>query len=145
MPARLLMMHSHKPRPTRVHALAALCAVLLPTACVSPRAVAPVGDSEPVELRLQAGDSIRIVTKERERLSLMITEIRPAALAGVTLEPAKLESVPEGRTVVVPYADLALIEVDRFSTVRTLVVPAVVLTTIAGIVLFSTAPPMALP
>lgn len=107
--------------------------------CTAPRAVAPVDGSEPVELRIQAGDTIRVVTKDRGRMSLKITDIRATELAGVTVEPGPHETAPAGRAVVVPYADLALVEVRRFSATRSAAVPAVVLLLAAGIALESVA------
>jgi hypothetical protein len=103
--------------------------------CTGPRAVAPVNDGEPTELRLLAGDTIRVVTKGRERLSFEITEIRATELAGITVAPRKHETMPAGVGVAVPYADLALVEVRRFSAARSLAVPAVVVLVAAGIAL----------
>jgi len=118
--------------------------VLALSACTAQRAVSPVESGEPTELRLRAGDSIRIVTKQRERMSLEITEIRPAELAGVSLKPAAHETLPAGRDVVVPYADIALVEVRRFSAARTAAAPVLVVLVAAGIAL-STMPVMAGP
>jgi hypothetical protein len=119
----------------------ALFAALALSACTAPRAVAPTDAGAPAELRLKAGDQIRVVTKQRERMSLEITEIRSSELAGVTLKPEKHETIPEGRDVTVPYADLAMVEVRRFSALRTVAVPTLVLLTTAGIVL-ATMPPV---
>lgn len=114
-----------------------LLSLLLLGGCTAPRAVSPVDAGKPVELRLQAGDAIRVVTKDRGRMSLKITEIRETELAGVTVAPGTHETVPAGRDVVVPYADLALVEVRRFSAIRSAAVPAVVLLVAAGIALES--------
>lgn len=116
--------------------LASLLLILTVSACTAPRAVAPVTSGEPTELRLKAGDSIRVVTRDRERLSLEITAIRPTELAGVTLKPAKHETRPEGQAVVVPYEDLAFVVVRRFSAGRTAAaVPVAVLLVAAGMVI----------
>jgi len=104
-------------------------------ACTGPRAVSPVDSDKPTELRLRAGDSIRVVTRQRERMSLEITEIRATELAGVTVKPGKRETLPAGHDVVVPYADLALVEVRRFSAARTVAAPFVVILLAAGIAL----------
>ena len=103
--------------------------------CTASRAVSPVDSGKPVELRLQAGDTIRVVTKDRERMSLKISEIRETELAGVTVKPAPHETVPADQRVVVPYADLALVEVRHFSAARSLAVPGLVLLVAAGIAL----------
>ncbi|MGH8196857.1 MAG: hypothetical protein ACRETI_01680 [Steroidobacteraceae bacterium] len=115
-----------------------LFVVLALSACTSQRTVSPVDSGEPTELRLRAGDSIRIVTKQRERISLEITEIRPTELAGVSVKPAAHETLPAGRDVVVPYADIALVEVRRFSAVRTVAAPVLVVLVAAGIALTTT-------
>jgi hypothetical protein len=116
--------------------VAIVAVALLLSACTTPRAVAPVDTGEPKELHLKAGDSIRVVTKDRERLSFEITEIRPNELAGVTRKPAKHETRPEGEPVVVPYENLAFVVVRRFSPSRTAVaVPVAVLLVAAGVVI----------
>ncbi len=107
--------------------------------CTAPRAVSPVDSGEPVELRLQAGDVIRIVTRDRERMLLEIAEIRSSELGGVTVKPGAHEMMPAGLPVTIPYADLALVEVRRFSGLRSAAVPAVVLLVAAGIALESVA------
>jgi hypothetical protein len=115
-----------------------LLALLALSACTAPRAVSPVDGGEPTELRLKAGDSIRIVTRQRERMSFEITEIRPSELAGVTTEPAPHETLPAGRDVVVPYGDIALVEVKRFSAVRTVAGPVLIILLASGIALATT-------
>jgi hypothetical protein len=113
-------------------------ALLALSACTAPRAVSPLEDGEPTELRLRTGDSIRVVTKQRKRMSLHITEIRPTELAGVTAKPAEHESLPAGQDVVVPYADIALVEVRRFSAARSVAGPALVILVTGGIALATT-------
>lgn len=126
-----------------MRSFAALLLGLALGACTGPRALAPVDESAPTELRLKAGDSIRIVTKQRQRLSIEIVEIRPTELAGVTLKPAPHETLPKGSNVVVPYADLALVEVRRFSAKRTAALPFLIVVVAAGIALETVPPPMA--
>lgn len=88
---------------------------------------APDSESAPAGLELRAGDSIRLVTKYRDRMSLKITDIREKELAGITLKPGKHESRPKGETIVVAYDDLALVEMRHFSAGKTiLVVPAII-------------------
>jgi hypothetical protein len=105
-------------------------------ACTAPRAVAPVSGSETTELKLKAGDEIRVVTRNRDRLTFEITEVRPTELVGTTLKPKKHETHPKDQPVVVPYDDLAFVVVDRFSPARTAVaVPVAVLLVAAGVVI----------
>ena len=115
-----------------------LLVLLALSACTATRAVSPVDSTQPTELRLKAGDSIRVVTKQRERMSLEITEIRAAEMAGVTVKPASHETLPVGQDVVVPYADIALVEVRRFSALRTAAVPVLIVLTAGSIALIST-------
>jgi hypothetical protein len=108
---------------------------LLLGACTAPRAVAPVSGGAPTELKLKAGDEIRVVTRNRDRLTFEITEVRPTELVGTTLKPKAHETHPKGQSVVVPYEDLAFVVVDRFSAPRTAVaVPVAILLVAAGIV-----------
>jgi hypothetical protein len=120
-----------------------MCVVSLAAAlvgCMSPRAVAPVEEGQLTELRLKAGDEIRVVTRQRQRLSFEITELRAADMLGVTGKPARHETLPKGTTVTVPYDDLALVVVDRFSAARTAAAPFVILVLAAGYVLTVTPP-----
>lgn len=112
-----------------------LLALLALGACTAPRAVSPIDGGEPTELRLRAGDSIRVVTKQRERMSLQITEIRPTELAAISAKPGPHESLPAGRDIVVPYGDIALVEVRRFSKARSVAGPVLVILVTAGIAL----------
>lgn len=114
-------------------------ALLALAACTAPRSVSPVADGKPSEIRLQAGDKIRVVTRDRERFSIEITDIRATELAGRTIKPGPHETTLPGVTLVLPYADLALVEVREFSPIRSGAVPAVVLLVAAGIALESMA------
>ena len=116
-------------------ALPIIAIALAVVACTTPRAVAPVEGGDTQELRLRPGDSIRVVTKDRERLSLEITELRPTELAGITVKPAPHETRAEGEPVVVRYDDLAFIVVERFSPARTAMAPVAVLAVAAGVVI----------
>jgi hypothetical protein len=76
---------------------------------------APDSASETRELRIKAGDEIRVVTTRRERIAFTVTEIRDDRFVGVTITPRKKEVMPEGEPVEVRYDELALLEVTRFS------------------------------
>ena len=124
-----------------MRALIVLAVTFALISCTASCAIAPAGagTNEPKELHLKAGDSVRIVTRNRERMSLKITEIRPTALAGVTLKPAKHETLAEGQRVVVQYGDLALVEVRRFSAARTVGLPVLVVSMV-GLLVIATHP-----
>ena len=74
-----------------------------------------IGDAaETSELKIRAGDEIRVVTTDRERISLRVKEIREDRFAGVTLRPNRKETLPADTPVEVPYAKIAMIQVTRF-------------------------------
>jgi hypothetical protein len=106
--------------------------LLLGAACTTHRAVAPVPGNASNELQVKAGDTIRVVTKYRERLTLQVTEIRSQELEGVTAKPSPHETVPAGKKAIIPYADLAMVEVTRRSPAKTAGLVAVL--TIVGAV-----------
>lgn len=118
-----------------MRALVVLCVALSLLACAGPRVVSPVDGSQPVDLRLKPGDHIRVVTKHRERASLKITALGPTELTGVTLKPARHETLPKDQEIVIPYEDLALVDVTRISSPGTALVAAVLLTLSAGMVI----------
>jgi len=111
--------------------------------CNAPRAVAPVDEGELTHLRLKPGDEIRVVTRQRQRMSFEIVELRPSEMVGVTRKPAAHETLPKGTAVTVLYDDLAFVVVKRFSAGRTAAVPFLVLGLAAGYVL--TATPVVVP
>jgi hypothetical protein len=76
---------------------------------------APASDTETRELRIKAGDEIRVVTTGRERMAFEVTEVRDDRFVGVTIEPRRKETSPAGKAVEVRYDELALLEVTRFS------------------------------
>lgn len=76
---------------------------------------APDSASETRELRIKAGDEIRVVTLRRERIAFEVTEIRDDRFVGVTIKPRKKEKLQEGEPVEVRFDELALLEVTRFS------------------------------
>jgi hypothetical protein len=91
-----------------------LAALGLCTGCTT-QSHAPDSASETRELRIKAGDEIRVVTTRRERIAFTVTEIRDDRFVGVTIKPRKKEVMPEGEPVEVRYDELALLEVTRFS------------------------------
>jgi hypothetical protein len=74
-----------------------------------------IGDAaETSELKIRVGDEIRVVTTDRERISLRVKEIREDRFAGVTLRPNRKETLLADTPVEVPYAKIAMIQVTRF-------------------------------
>lgn len=84
----------------------------LGTGCVTQSHV-PANDAETRELRVKAGDEIRVVTTGRERISVRVTEVHTDRFTGVTLKPRKKELLPESQPVELPFEELALIEITR--------------------------------
>jgi len=66
------------------------------------------------ELEIRAGDEIRVVTTDRERISLRVGQVLQDRFTGVTLEPDRKETLPADTPVDVPYPKIAMIEVTRF-------------------------------
>ena len=95
-------------RQTWLLALVAACAGCTPHAYTTDTA------AETRELRIRVGDEIRVVTTDRERISLRVKEIREDRFTGLTLEPDRKETLPADTPVDVPYARIAMIEVTRF-------------------------------
>ncbi len=91
------------------------CAALGALPGCSTQSHAPASDTETRELRIKAGDEIRVVTTRRARIALEVTEVRDDRFVGVTIEPRRKESMPAGTPVEVRYDELALLEVTRFS------------------------------
>jgi hypothetical protein len=122
--------------------LAVLSSTIALIACAGPNVISPVGGGEPVELRLKAGDAIRVVTIHRERASLRITDLGQTELTGVTLKPARHETLPKDQEIVVPYGDLALVEVRRFGKGGPAAAAGLLLIVTAGAVIHTMPPPM---
>lgn len=76
---------------------------------------APGNNAVAQELKLGVGDEIQVVTTRRERLSFKITEVLGDRFVGVTVAPKPKEHRPEGENVNVPFDELALVRVTRFS------------------------------
>ena len=91
-----------------------LTLILLAVACVSACATRPFTPNTASEARqsdIRKGDVIRVVTTNRERLSFKVEQVQEDRLIGVAVEPNIKETLPPGTAVVVPYADIAMIEV----------------------------------
>jgi hypothetical protein len=113
--------------------------------CMPARVVVPGVDDDVEELRLKAGDQIRIVTTQRQRYTLEITEIRATELIGVTLEPGRHETSPKGKAVTMSYDELALLQVRRFSSLHTAGAVAGTVLVIGMVGLVVLGPPIVMP
>ena len=112
-----------------VFALAA--ALCLAGGCVA-RSYAPTTDAATHELKIRAGDEIRVVTTQRERLSFKVHEVRADRFVGVTVKPHRKEHRPVGQTVEVPFDELAVLEVTRFEARAATVGAVAVLLTVSA-------------
>jgi len=107
---------------------------------------APTTDAGTLELKIEAGDEIRVVTLQRERLSFAVTEVRGDRFVGVTIEPNRKELRPAGEPVEVPFDELAMLEVTRFdSKGMGLAAAAAVVTVSAFAVVLGAVPVVPLP
>jgi hypothetical protein len=106
-------------------------AVCLASGCTT-RSYTPTTDAATHELKIRAGDEIRVVTTQRERLSFKVQEVRADRFIGVTVEPDRKEHRPAGETVEVPFDELAVLEVTRFEPRAAAVAPPAVLLTVSA-------------
>jgi len=79
------------------------------TACATP-SYTPDTPSEARQLDIRNGGEIRVLTTNRERLSLKVQTIREDRIVGVTIEPNVRETLAPGIGVEVAYADIAMLE-----------------------------------
>jgi hypothetical protein len=112
-----------------VFALAA--ALCLAGGCTT-RSYTPATDAATHELKIKAGDEIRVVTTQRERLSFKVQEVRADRFVGVTVKPHHKEHRPDGQIVEVPFDELAVLEVTRFEAKSAAIGTVVVLLTVSA-------------
>lgn len=121
------------------------CLLALLGGCTT-QSYAPTTDAGTLELKIKAGDEIRVVTTQRERLSFRVSEVRGDRFVGVTVEPRRKEHRPAGDAVEVPFDELAMLEVTRFdSKGMGLATAAAVVTVSAFAVVLGAVPVMPLP
>jgi hypothetical protein len=91
-----------------------LSLTLLAVACVctacATRSYTPDTPSEARQLNIRYGDEIRVVTTNRERLTLKVQTVLEDRVVGVTIEPNVKDKRPPGIGVEVAYADIAMLE-----------------------------------
>ena len=85
-------------------AVACIC-----TACAT-QSYTPDTPSEARRLNINSGDEIRVVTTNRERLTLKVQTVQEDRIVGVTTEPNLKEKRPPGIDVQLAYADIAMLE-----------------------------------
>jgi len=107
---------------------AALC---LASGCAT-RSHTPTTDAATHELKIRAGDEIRVVTTRRERLSFEVQEVQADRFVGVTVKPHRKERRPAGQTVEVPFDELAVLEVTRFDAKAAAIGTVAVLLTVSA-------------
>ncbi len=85
-------------------AVACIC-----TACAT-QSYTPDTPSEVRRLNISGGDEIRVVTTNRDRLTLKVQAVEADCIVGVTIEPNLKEKRPPGIGVQLAYADIAMLE-----------------------------------
>lgn len=103
----------------------------------------PTSDAAAREIKLKAGDSIRVATTRRERFTLEVTEVRADRFVGVTVAPYPKDARPGGQTVEVLFDELAVLHVTRFDAGALAIASAVALVTVSalGVVIGAAAVP----
>lgn len=116
------------------------------TGCAT-RAYAPETAGDTQALRIKVGDEVRIVTTDRDRMTFEVTQILDDRFAGVTVEPNAKETRPAGAAVVVPYGEVAMIQVTRFDPMpaNAVAIGGVIVVTVALGTLVLTGVPVILP
>src|SRR5512141_749770 len=109
------------------------------------RSYAPDDPRRTSELRIRAGDEIRVVTTSRERVSFRVERVFEDRFVGVTSAPHAKETLPAGLSIEVPYERLAMIEVVRFDTRGAALAGTVAVFTVALGTLLVTGVPVAVP
>jgi hypothetical protein len=117
-------------RPGKI--LCTLIAVLLLISGCTTRTYTPTTDAATRELKIKAGDRLRVVTTRRERLSFDVTEVRADRFVGVTVAPYAKER-PAGEIVEVPFDELAVLQVTRLDAGAAVLATAVVVVTVSAI------------
>ena len=90
-----------------------LCALIASSLIVSgcaTQAYVPASDADIHQMKVKAGDQLRVVTTQRERLSFNVIEVRSDRVMGITLPPSPKEHRPAGETVEVLFDELAVVE-----------------------------------
>lgn len=111
------------------------------TGCSTTRTASGDIASESQTLELKNGDKIRVVTSQRERFKMVITKVQREGLAGKTLNWEGSDVTPD-QEIYLPYSDLAFIQIDTLSPLKTAGLVASV-TIIGGLIAAVAAAPVA--
>ena len=106
-------------------------ASMLMAGCTT-RSYTPTTAAGTLELKIKAGDEIRVVTTRRERLTFEVTEVRSDRFIGMTVKPRPKELRPAGQSVAVPFDERALLEVTRVEVGGVVLATAIVLVTVSA-------------
>lgn len=104
--------------------------------CTSTQTVSENVESGARNLKLKAGDTVKVVTINRERFFLKITSIEQSGFRGISL-PWSGSSAPPEQSVFINYSNLALIQEEHFSAGKT--AGAVATVTIVGAIVAAVA------
>jgi hypothetical protein len=108
--------------------------VCLSTACTTMRPVAMDASGEPVRRELKVGDTVRVLTKAGASHSFQVSAVGYSSLAGNAVKLSGGGSDAVGTQIDIRYLDIAQIEVQRVSGLKTTsVIAAVVLGAWLGI------------
>lgn len=125
-----------------------IAVVSLTVACTGMRGSAPSATEQTTRLEVRPGDTVRVLTKYRERHSLEVTDLTATTLVGKAVKLSSEDSQKPGAPIEVPYSDLALIEVGHVSALRTtgavaliLVVSGMAVLGVVGVVPVGMPPP----
>lgn len=109
--------------------------VCFSTACTTMRPVSADGAGEQVRREVKVGDTVRVLTKAGASHSFQITAVDESSLAGNAVRLSGGGSDAVGARIDVRYQDIAQIEVQRVSGLKTAsVIAAVVLVAFVAIV-----------
>jgi hypothetical protein len=102
---------------------------LMTSGCTSTQTVSDDVEQGARKLKLMAGDTVKIVSINRERFFLKITLVDPTGFQGTTLPWSGSSALPD-QMVFINYSNLALIQEEHFSAGAT--AGAVATVTIVG-------------
>jgi hypothetical protein len=101
--------------------------------CTSTRTSTSSSAASTEELELRVGDEVRLITARRERFRMVIHAITAEGLNGETVAWEGSRIAP-GQPVMLPFHELAFIQVDRPSPLKT--ADAVATVTMAGALVY---------
>ena len=125
--------------------LTQLALVVSNISCTTMRASAPSSVDAVTRLEVRAGDTVRLLTKYRQKYTFRVTALDAATMSGETVKLARNDPGSEHEAVKVRYADIALIEVKKKSALRTAAAGLVVIEVVGLVALSIEGVPIGLP